>query len=320
MTRTTALTWIRALAAALLIIVFAVALTASVTAYWMGTVLLDNDTFTTAIEPLITDSSMLDRTSDRVSESLLSRLDLRALAGSNVPDAFRPLVENLSGEFERLVRSQISGTVNSDGFALLARSRLQAWHLAFARSITDPTIPAEEGAALRVTLGPYIDLLTEKTDQPFVRWVLERLPDTVRDARVAVLDAAPFADRLPALRALSRARPFLPWLAAVALIAGLLLAPRRAWAIVGAGVALAASGAAMRFLIDSESQRAIGLVSRWMGASSAASNEAISTLTSPLSEWSGWIIGAGAALALTEAVLAIARRRSAATPDPSDQG
>ncbi|PKQ16461.1 MAG: hypothetical protein CVT67_04840 [Actinobacteria bacterium HGW-Actinobacteria-7] len=321
MAQRTALTGTRTLVSTILILVGAVAVSASVTAHWMGTVLLDNDTFVAATSPLLVDNATLQVTSDRVSDALLKQLDLKALTEANVPDSLRSLVGGLAADFEQFARDQVSAAVHSAGFATLATSRLRAWHLAFARTITTRSASAPtEGTALRVTLGPYIDLLAQKTDQPLVRYVLERLPDGVRDAQVAVLDAQPFADRLPALRALSRARPCLPWAAALALALGLFVAPRKRLAMVGSGVALVASAIALKALVASEAGRAARLVSGSMGASPAASTQAIDSLTAPLLAWNQWVIGAGAALVALGVILLLLQRRKPAQPDLPDEG
>lgn len=315
------MTLLRTLASAVLIIIGAVAVSVAVSAHWVDTVLLDTDTFVAATEPLLADPAARDLTSDRVSRALLARLDVRSLAGAAVPSDLRPLLETIAQGFEEFVRTQVDAAVDSAGFASLTRTRLSAWHLTFASAVKAEGAAATlEDTTLRVSLGPYIDLLAEKTDQQLVRSVLRGVPDTVRDAEVAVLDVQLVADRLPALRALSAARPYLPWVALAALAAAAAVAPRRPLAILGVGGAVVASGALLRVATLAESGRLASRIVSSLGASSAAADRSVHTLAGPLLEWSAWVMGAGLVVAVVGVGLLLLQRRRPAQPHLDDKG
>jgi hypothetical protein len=312
---------LRTFAAVVLIIIGALAVSVAVTAHWVETVLLDTDTFVAATEPVLRDPAALDLTSERVSRALIGRLDVRSLAGADVSRDLQPLLETIAQGFEEFVETQVTVAVDSEGFASLTRTRLAVWHLNFASAVTaQEAATTLENTTLRVSLGPYIDLLAEKTDQPLARLAFQNVPDAVRDAEVVVLDVQLFADRLPALRTLHATRPYLPWVAIVALAAGLAVAPRRPLAILGAGVAVVACGALLRVATLSESGRVTARLGNSLGASSAAADRSVHALAGPLLEWSAWVVGAGLVVAVVGVGLLLLQRRRPAQPHLDDKG
>jgi hypothetical protein len=278
---------IRLVVALLLFLVGAVAAYGAVLAFWIDAVLLDTDTFVSAIEPLVEDDEVRETASDAISANILDALDIRELADA-LPFAVDPSVaEELATGFESLVRTTVADVVATDSFTRLWVSEMRRWHTGLVGAVraADGELVAEE-AVLRVTLGPYIDLLVEQIEPPLLRLATVTLiPDALRQMRVVVFDARLVAERLELLRAVHAARSWLPWAAVAALLGGLAAAGRVGPGIAGAGLALALGGAISWAMAQAESSRVQTLVQTEFGATAQSAGAVVATLFGPLETW-----------------------------------
>jgi hypothetical protein len=297
---------VRIVASALLLAIGSVALAAAIASHWTRTVLLDTDTFMAAVEPLARDEAMLDSAAESVSDEVLRRLDLRALAEPATPDALMPIVEEIAVRFETFVRAQVRSAIRSQSYATLWRTTLRGWHAQFAAAVTarSNAEPTMDGAEIRVSLGPYIDVMAENTDEWLLRSVLRLVPDEIRATQVTVMRSQPLADRLPLLRALVRARTYLPWVAGLAFIGAIVVAPRRWLGLAGAGAGVALAGIAPYAWLSAERLRVIDLLAANLGASPEAIAQTVDALAAPLFEWLLYTGLAGAVIALVGLIAA----------------
>ncbi|MBN2846887.1 MAG: hypothetical protein JXP72_00340 [Coriobacteriia bacterium] len=281
------LLWARAAVAGVLLLIGVAAVVGSIAAYWTDTVLLDTDTFVAAARPLATDTTMRDAAAEKVVASVLDEIGADALAGQLIPIFGEDLVTETLARLESFAQEQVRGAMATDQFATLWETNLRLWHVRFRAAVTaaDAGHVATEGAEVSVALGPYLDLLAESSDSMVVRMLLGFVPADVRDVRVTAASIDPLRDYLEPLRTLTAAGPFLPWLAMLALLAGIIVAPRRTAATVVAGVAVAvASGGALLWL-SSTADTISGALAAQTGTSAGTAAQVVTTLTTPLAGW-----------------------------------
>ncbi|MGV8083430.1 MAG: hypothetical protein AB2L09_07350 [Coriobacteriia bacterium] len=293
-----------------LLAIGALAVTASLTARWADRTLLDTDTFVAAATPLVTDESMLDSASTRISAAITKKTDLEALADSSaVPQPLKPLVRSAADGFNAFVSTQIASAVHSDSFTKLALGSLRVWHGEFRSAVTTTSpVDMQSAEAVRITLDPYFTLLAEQTDDPVLAFAISILPQDVRSAQVAVLDLRPLAQASLILRALYRAAPYLPWVAAAALLGGVLVAPRRSFAIAGAGLGVAFVGGVVLVLLGLVLHGQTARLAEGVGASVAAADSVVSALTMPLVNALVWAVAAGAVVGAAGVGIAVWER------------
>lgn len=214
-------------------------------------------------------------------------------------------MESLATEFEEFVHTQVLAAVSTDTYGELWRGDLTSWHTGLATAVrADDGEATFEGASVSVGIGPYIDLLAGTTDSRLLRSLLVQVPDQVRQTEVAVFDAGPTGAYLPHLQRLDRARPYLPWLAAVAALVGIALAPHRGRALAGVGGG-ALLGTALSFgLLTLGADRAAGELVATLGTSAAAARSVVETFLAPLNASLGYLAAVGIVIAVTGVLLA----------------
>jgi len=296
---------IRGVVAVLLFSLGAAAAYGWVLAHWIDTVLLDTDTFVSAIAPLVEDDEVRDAASEAISAKILDALDVRELAVAIPLGVATDVVEELAVRFDDLVRATVTGAVATDTFAQLWTSEMRRWHIGLVGAVrADGGELISEEAVLRVTLGPYIDLLIEQIEPPLLRLLMVNLvPDTVRQMRVVVFGTDLLADRLELLRSAHSSRAWLPWLAITALLAGALAAGRVDRSLVGAGALLAIGGFVGWGMTQAERVRVQTLVETELGATTESASTFAVTLFGPLETWIGYLALAGVGIAVAGVIV-----------------
>ncbi len=307
---------VRAAVAALLVAVAVLAACLGVVAHWSDSVLLDTDAFAAAMEPVIEDDSVRDEATDRIAGALIELFDIRELARSVLPGAEQLVTDEMVAEFETLVRETVGSAVATDTFTELWLAEMRSWHRSLASAIrsAEPGAPLET-SAMRITLGPYIDLLAEQVEDPLVQTlIVDFVPSTFREMRVEVFDAQPVAERLERLADLHAVRSYFPWVAAVAFLLAFVAAPVTGYALLGGGAALVIGSQATLRLVQVEAARIDGLMLSAFSASPASATEFSSALLGELEAWMGNLTWAGAlmgAVCVASLLTRSARRRSA---------
>lgn len=278
-----------------LVIVAAACAYGSILACWVDTVLLDTPTFMAAIEPIVNDDDARTQASATISDAVMDVIDVREIADLVAPGLDSPAIHQLAADLDSLVRQKIEAAVGSDTFGNLWLGEIRRWHVGLVGAVhaTDAE-SVTDGAVIRVSLGPYVDLLAEQTENPLVRRLITSLiPDDVRQMQVVVFDAELVADRLDVLRLLGRARPYLPWATAVALLLAFTAAPQARHALFGAGVSLAVGGVAAGTVAAQETARVESLMRSTFSASEESVAQFTGALFGPLSTWIGYLALAG---------------------------
>lgn len=289
---------------AVLIVIATVAACGAIFARWTNDVLLDTDTFIAAVEPIVGDDDVRDAAGETIANAILDVVDLRAAAESLIPGDQLPLVEEIATEFEVLVSETVGAAVRTDAAAQLWLSEMRVWHLKVVGAVraSDSEYTAD-GTVMRVSLGPYVDLLAEQTGSGILeRLILALVPDTVRTMQVAVFDGELIADRIEILRYLAKARPYLPWIASLSLLLALIVAPKARYALLGAGISLGLGGFISMLLSRAEAARIADLARETFSASSASTTAFSGVIFGPLQTWLGYLMLSGGIVAIVGAL------------------
>lgn len=306
---------VRRVLVVLLVVVATVCAYGSILAHWTDTVLLDTPTFMGAIEPIVNDDSARTQAAATISNAVTDVIDIRRITDLVAPGFTIPAVDQLAADLDSLVRQKVEAAVGTDTFGDLWLGEMRRWHIGLVGAVNaDADESVTDGAEIRVALGPYVDLLVEQAETPLVqRLITSLVPEDVRQMQVVVFDAELVSDRLELLRILGRARPYLPWATAVALLLAFVAAPKARHALFGAGGMLAIGGVIAWAGVARETERIESLMRSTFSASNESAAHFAGTLFGPLSTWIGYLALAGLAAMFVGAAM-MWMSRSASEP------
>lgn len=306
---------VRRVLVVLLVVVATVCAYGSILAHWTDTVLLDTPTFMGAIEPIVNDDSARTQAAATISSAVTDVIDIRRITDLVAPGFTIPAVDQLAADLDSLVRQKVEAAVGTDTFGDLWLGEMRRWHIGLVGAVNaDSDESVTDGAEIRVALGPYVDLLVEQAETPLVqRLITSLVPEDVRQMQVVVFDAELVSDRLELLRILGRARPYLPWATAVALLLAFVAAPKARHALFGAGGMLAIGGVIAWAGAARETERIESLMRSTFSASNESAAHFAGTLFGPLSTWIGYLALAGLAAMFVGAAM-MWMSRSASEP------
>lgn len=306
---------VRRVLVVLLVVVATVCAYGSILAHWTDTVLLDTPTFMGAIEPIVNDDSARTQAAATISNAVTDVIDIRRITDLVAPGLDIPAVDQLAADLDSLVRQKVEAAVGTDTFGDLWLGEMRRWHIGLVGAVNaDADESVTDGAEIRVALGPYVDLLVEQAETPLVqRLITSLVPEDVRQMQVVVFDAELVSDRLELLRILGRARPYLPWAPAVALLLAFVAAPKARHALFGAGGMLAIGGVIAWAGAARETERIESLMRSTFSASNESAAHFAGTLFGPLSTWIGYLALAGLAAMFVGAAM-MWMSRSASEP------
>lgn len=306
---------VRRVLVVLLVVVATVCAYGSILAHWTDTVLLDTPTFMGAIEPIVNDDSARTQAAATISNAVTDVIDIRRITDLVAPGFTIPAVDQLAADLDSLVRQKVEAAVGADTFGDLWLGEMRRWHIGLVGAVNaDSDESVTDGAEIRVALGPYVDLLVEQAETPLVqRLITSLVPEDVRQMQVVVFDAELVSDRLELLRILGRARPYLPWATAVALLLAFVAAPKARHALFGAGGMLAIGGVIAWAGAARETERIESLMRSTFSASNESAAHFAGTLFGPLSTWIGYLALAGLAAMFVGAAM-MWMSRSASEP------
>jgi hypothetical protein len=265
--------WGWTLLATVLITVGALLTPVAVVSAWARIELTDTDRFVAAFAPLAGDEAVQGYVTDEVVTVVNQQIDIPQLT-SDVIDGITELgtgpvateaLEALKGPaaqgLQSLIESTVSAFVTSEAFANVWQEALRISHSQFVAAVTNDPAAAIELAGsgeIGVQLGPIIDEIKQVLIAQGVT-IAERIPSVDRTVVVAQSDAVP-AIQLGYGLAVA-AGTWLPWIALLFLAAGVLVARRRAIALIWACVALALSAILLLVALAAGSIAFVGSVS-----------------------------------------------------------
>jgi hypothetical protein len=237
--------------ATVLIAVGAILAPVAVVASWAGIVLTDTERFVATYAPLADDPAIQAYVTGETVIVINEQVDIPQLTADVIdgitslgtgPAATRAL-EALKGPaasgIQSLIQTGVSTFVESEAFADVWRSALRVSHtqlVAVMQSDPDAALAIGGDGTLGIQLGPVIDavktaLLAQGID------LASQIPTIDRTIVIAQSDALPTIQLAYGLAV--SAGSWLPWIALLFLVAGVLVARRRTVALIWAAVALA---------------------------------------------------------------------------------
>lgn len=292
----------RSFFAALLILVAAVLTPLGIVSSWASDVAGDTDRYVAMMEPLASDPDVRAAVTDRVTDAVMTRLDVDALLADVAP-ADRPAVGTalkrlggpLTSGLTDFVRTSVERFVSSDGFARVWTGLNRSAHASVVKALT-----GEGGGAVKLTddtvtldLAPVIDRVKQRlVDRGLT--VAGKLPEIHTEFTVLTSDAVGKAEK--GFRALEILGFWLPVLTLVVAAGGVLLAVRRRRALVTAALAVAVGAALLAIALWAG--RAFYLDSLPAGVSRPAAGAVFDALAGYLRAGVRLVVTVGAVVAL----------------------
>jgi len=255
---------VRTIIAALCISLAAILVPFGVLATWAESQLLDEGRFIETFAPLAEHPAIQEEITTQVSNVINTELDIDGLTdavfdgviGLGLPDtasaALNLLRQPAADGMRGAVSAGVSQAVNSDVFAVAWEQALRVSHRAFLAAAsqntdTGNTLTIDSSGAVAIQLAPIIEAVKDSlSDRGFA--FAAAIPVIQAELTIAQSDALPTLALAVTLTALLGW--WLPVIAAVLLIAGILTAPRRSRAVCGAGVGLMIGSVAMLVLFE----------------------------------------------------------------------
>ncbi|MBE1875848.1 hypothetical protein [Myceligenerans pegani] len=243
----------RAAAAVVLITLGALLAPAGVVAAWAERTLTDTDRYVATVAPLADDPTVQSAVSGRLTEAVMSRIDVGAvvdgvaagLAGRDVPprvtNGVAALEAPLTSGIESFVRRTADGVVRSDQFESAWDQANRVAHeqfVAVMRGEGGDIVQVGEEGQLTIQLAPMTDLLKQRLGERGFG-LATRLPTI--DASFTIVESTQLVEIRNRYAQVVALGTWLPWIALGLLAAGVLAATHRLRALVAAGLALVAA-------------------------------------------------------------------------------
>lgn len=245
--------WAWTLLATVLILIGAILAPVAVVASWAKVQLTDTDAFVAAYAPLAKDPAVQSFVTDQTMQVIQENVDVPAITSQVVdgitslgtgPAATRAL-EALKGPAAQgivsLMRSTVDSFVRSDAFAQVWQEALRASHtqlVATMQNDSNAAIAVGANGSIGVQLGPIIDKVKAILVKQGLTFA-SQIPTVERTITVAQSSSLPTIQLFYGIAVAAGA--WLPWVALLLLAVGVVVARRRALALVWAAVALALS-------------------------------------------------------------------------------
>lgn len=237
----------RSFLAVLLIVIGCVLAPLGVLAAWSADLIGDTDRYVQTVAPLADDPAIRSAAANRVTDELMSRIDLDTLLGDAAP-ADRPLVEKALGSLGGALDDSVRSFVHDKAEAVMASDAFQKiWEDANRRihASLDKALTGSGGGAVKLTddtvtvdLAPVIDEVKKRLVDAGLG-VAAKLPEIHTDFTVLRSDDIGRVKTL--FRLLQMAGNWLTFVAVLLVVAGVLLAVRRRRALVAGSLCFAAA-------------------------------------------------------------------------------
>jgi len=243
--------WAWTLLSTVVIVIGSLLAPVAVVSAWARVQLTDTEQFVAAYAPLAHSPAVKQFVADETSEAISASLDLPALTADVIdglialgtPPRVTQALEALKGPaaagIESLINSRVTSFVESPAFEKAWADALEISHAQLVATMNnDPDAAIELGSdgTIGVQLGPIIDKVKASLVDQGITFA-ERIPSIDRTVTIAQSDAIPTIQ--VAYNVAQIAGGWLPLIALVFLVLGVLVARRRSVALIWAAVALA---------------------------------------------------------------------------------
>ncbi|GAA4704842.1 hypothetical protein [Nocardioides conyzicola] len=248
--------WWRPVVATILIILMAVLAPLSVVARWAHDTVSDTDRYVETVAPLASDPAVQQAVIDRITQEIVTRLQLDqvtgdavdALADRGLPPlaagSLRALSGPLSDAVEGFVEEQVTTLVESDQFedAWIEANRQAHTQLVAVLTGKDTDTVQVSDNAVSINLATLIDTVKQRlVDRGFT--LAERLPAV--NAQFTIFQSEDITKAQTAFRLLDAANTWLPILALLCLLGAVAVGRSRRTTLIAAALALAFSMVAL---------------------------------------------------------------------------
>lgn len=244
--------WVRTAVAVVLIALSAILAPIAVVGTWSRVQLVDTDRFVATFAPLIKEPGVQDLLTQQVTAAIEEKVDFDQLIGKLADQAKAKLPAVADAPIDRLQKTAVTGAqslvtntvravVSSEQFADTWQAALRVAHQRTERLLqgnNDDALQLSQDGTLSVNLQPIVAAVKQRLTErgfPFA----SAIPTVDRQVTLVRSDAF---TTVQAIYTVAVTTGFwLPWVVLVLVIAGVLVARRRALAVMGAGIAFALS-------------------------------------------------------------------------------
>jgi len=249
--------WAWALLSAVLVLIGIVLAPVAIVATWVRADLTDTDRFVSTFAPLARDADVRAFVTDQTMAVVDDTVDIEQLTSDLVDgitslgtppratDALNAIKGPAAAGIRSLLESRIAAFVQSEAFADVWSTALRVSHRQLVAAMTnDPDAAVRLGGdgTIGVQLGPIIDAVKAALVDQGIGFA-SRIPTVDRTITVAQSDSLPAVQLYYGVAV--GAGVWLPWVALAFLAAGVLVARRRATALIATAVVLGVVMAAM---------------------------------------------------------------------------
>ncbi|MFE3605923.1 hypothetical protein [Streptomyces goshikiensis] len=235
----------RSLLAALLIIVGCVLAPLGIVAAWTSGIVGNTDRYVSTVAPLASDPDVQEAAANRVTAALMQHLDLTALLEDVAPDQ-RPVLQKALGKLGGSLESAVSSFVKDKAQDVIASKSFETiWtdanrtiHTALVKALTGSGDGAVQikNDAVTIDLAPVIDQVKTRLVDSGMS-VAGKIPEIHTD--FTVVQSNDIGRVKTGFRLLQILGVWLPVLAVILIVAGILLSARRRRAVVTSALAVA---------------------------------------------------------------------------------
>ena len=249
--------WGRTLLATVLIVVGALLAPVAVAASWAKVVLTDTDRFVASYAPLAEDPAIQTYITDETLVVINEQVDIPGLTsdvidgitalgtGPRATDALNLLKGPAASGIQSLIERGVTTFVESEAFANVWASALRVSHtqlVAAAQNDPDAAVTLGSDGTVGIQPGPIVEAVKSALVAQGIA-IAAQIPTVDRTIVVAQSDAIPTVQLAYGLAVM--AGDWLPWIAILFLVLGVLVARRRSVTVIGAAAALALSMAVL---------------------------------------------------------------------------
>ncbi|MFD7874329.1 hypothetical protein ACFV5G_09430 [Streptomyces sp. NPDC059766] len=235
----------RAFVATVLVVLGCLLAPLGVLAAWTSSIVGDTDRYVQTVAPLASDPDIQNAVADRVTDAVMKHLDLPALLQGAAPDQ-RPLLEkalgtlgnSLEGAVGSFVHDKAKAVAASDVFARIWTEANRRVHSSLDKALTGSGGGAVklENDAVTVDLAPVVDQVkTRLVDSGMT--VAGKIPEI--HTNITVVQSKDIGKVKTYFRLLQIAGDWLPVIAVLLAVAGVLLATHRRRTLIVAGLCFA---------------------------------------------------------------------------------
>lgn len=204
----------------------------SIVAVFLRNQILDTDRYVSTVAPLARDPVVQDAIANRLSNEILTRVDLTSLAEQasawlqqqGAPEQIDALVGPAVNGIESFVRTEVRKLVGTEQFAAAWDAANRVGHDGLIAVVTGSTVGpvSSSGDTVSVDLGVFLDTVKQRlVDAGFD--LASRVPSV--PVQFTVFQSPDLPKIRTAVRWLDRAATWLPWVALAIIVAAVFVAP-----------------------------------------------------------------------------------------------